>query len=78
MMGAIVGGLVLLFVGLGVLIALGEPKRRAAYMESCQAKGFTPDQCRFLYRERLDHEADSAAALSIGAAALSNSVLQRR
>jgi hypothetical protein len=70
MMGSICGGVVLLLVAFVWVLVATEPQRRAAYMADCQQKGFTADQCRFLYAERARQDSNDAVALSLSAAAL--------
>jgi hypothetical protein len=69
-MGCIVCGIVLFFVGVGGAIVKTEPQRRADYMAKCEATGFNTEQCQLLYRERADRDADNAAAIALGAVAL--------
>ena len=68
-MGVSCGLFVLFLVAVAWYIVTTEPQRRAAYLADCQTKGFSAQQCAFLYSERRQHDADSAAAIAIGAAA---------
>ena len=52
-MGATCGLFVLFLVAVAWLIVATEPQRRAAYLADCQTRGFTVQQCAFLYSERL-------------------------
>jgi hypothetical protein len=76
-MGASCGLFVLFLVAVAWLIVATEPQRRAAYLADCQTRGFTAQQCAFLYSERLRQDADSAAAIAVGAAALAVSASRR-
>jgi hypothetical protein len=64
---------VLFLVAVVWLAVATEPRRRAAYLADCQTKGFSAQQCTFLYSERHRRDADAAAALAAGAAALAGS-----
>jgi hypothetical protein len=67
-MGATCGLFVLSLVGFVWLAIATEPRRHAEYLADCQAKGFTAEQCQFLYAEGPRHAADDADAIALGAA----------
>ena len=74
---AVCGTSVLLVVAFAWLLVATEPRRRAEYLANCQARGFTAEQCTFLYTERQRQDADAAAALAVGAAALAVGATRR-
>ena len=76
-MGVSCGMFVLFLVAVAWLIVATEPQRRATYLADCQTRGFTAQQCAFLYSERLRQDTDSAAAIAVGAAALAVSASRR-
>jgi hypothetical protein len=66
---AAAGFLVLALATFVWLAVATEPRRHAEYLADCQAKGFTAEQCQFLYAEGPRHAADDADAIALGAAA---------
>ena len=68
---------VLFLVAVVWLVVATEPQRRAAYLADCQTRGFSAQQCTLLYSERQQREADSAATIAIGTAALAVSAGRR-
>jgi len=80
MMGCIFGGAILLGPILAWIVIATEPERRAAYLAKCQANGFSPNQCTFLYAERQRQDADEAAmaALAIGTSIAASQAVSRR
>jgi len=76
-MSIVCGVLVLGTVAIVWLGIATEPRRHAAYLTDCQAKGFTAEQCQFLYAEGRRRDSDEAAAIALGAAALAVSASRR-
>ncbi len=76
-MGASCGLFVVFLVAVVWLAVATEPQRRAAYLADCQTKGFSAQQCTFLYSERQQYDADSAAPIALGAGALAVSATRR-
>ena len=70
-----IGGTLLLMVAMGWYIVKTEPVC-AAYLANCQGKGFTEEQCHFLYAERRRDD-DETVAISLGAAALAVAASKR-
>jgi hypothetical protein len=76
-MGLVFGLFFLLLGAFGWWAVTTAPQRRAAYMADCEGKGFSAEQCTFLYAERVQRDGDAAVALSLSASALAIAASRR-
>jgi hypothetical protein len=77
-MGCVFSSFIVLILASVWVVVAREPVRRAAYLAECQGKGFSVDECQFLYAARRQQDADNATIMAIAAGvAVSQAALQR-